>query len=147
MWRNVVWTMDYMCAPTFDCLVPLLWPGNSTEINWVYDTYDHGGTTFADTAGRFYNHLASSPDGVDFTAKPWGLCEFGTCENQCPANADQYFLDAKNAVVATAYPNLKLYQIYADSSNNASPGYPTHYDFDGWGSTTPRSPSAVLSFV
>lgn len=132
---NVVWAMDYMSDPAYDCLVPQLWPGNVTRVDWVfYDTYDHDnttGTTFAGTAGRFYSFLAGRPGGIDFAAKPWGLGEFGTCKNPSTVNARQYYLDAKNAVAAGTYPNLKLYQVFAISDAHTSPGCLTDYDPNG----------------
>lgn len=132
---NVVWAMDYMSDSTFDCLVPQLWPGNATRVDWVfYDSYDHdnkAGTNFADTAGRFYNYLATSPGGIDFAAKPWGLGELGTCVNASPANSQQYWLDASTAVAEDSYPNLKLYQVFAISNAQTSPGCLTDFDPDG----------------
>lgn len=132
---NVVWAMDYMSDPKYNCLVPLLWPGHATDIDWVfYDSYDHdnsGGTTFANTAGSFYNFLAGNPGGIDFAAKPWGLGEFDTCKNPSVSNAQRYYLDAKKAVAANTYPNLKLYQVFAVSNAHTSPGCLTDYDPNG----------------
>ena len=134
---NVIWTMNYMSYAGVTCLVPQLWPGSSL-VDWVfYDTYDRASTdTFDNTAGRFYNYLASNPQGINFTAKPWGLGEFGTCRNTSPSNAQQYYLDAAAALKANTYPNLHLYQVYADTGNSAGYGCLTDYDAD------PTNPTA-----
>jgi len=129
---NVVWAMDYMSYPKWDCLVPQLWPGNNL-VDWVlYDSYDHddkAGSNWSDTVGRFYHLLEqdSSPS-VDFDAKPWGLGEFNTCQNGSAANTQQYFLQAKQAIDSDAYPRLRMYNIFADTGGGtASPGCLTDY--------------------
>jgi hypothetical protein len=133
---NVIWAMDYMSYPKWDCLVPQLWPGNNL-VDWVlYDSYDHDnrfGSNWINTVGRFYHLLEqdSSPS-VNFDSKPWGLGEFNTCQNPSTANAVQYFLQAKQAIEANAYPRLKMYNIFADTAGNtASPGCLTDYNPDG----------------
>jgi hypothetical protein len=129
---NVIWTMDYMSYPHFDCLVPQLWPGNNL-VDWVlYDTYDHDntvGTTWANTVGRFYHVLENdSSPSVDFDSKPWGLGEFNTCQNPSSANTQQYFEQGKQAIESNAYPRLKMYNIFATTGGGtASRGCLTNY--------------------
>lgn len=134
---NVVWTMDYMGSyVSADCLVPQLWPGNNL-VDWVlYDAYDHdnkNGTNWSDTVGRFYHVLEQdSSRSVDFDAKPWGLGEFGTCQTPSTANSLQYFLQAKQSIESNAYPRLKMYLMFAVSSQgHTSKGCLTDYDPDG----------------
>lgn len=129
---NVIWTMNYMSYPHFDCLVPQLWPGNDL-VDWVlYDTYDHDnttGTTWANTVGRFYNTLESdSSPSVDFDSKPWGLGEFNTCQNPSLANTQAYFQQGAQAIRDNTYPRLKMYNIFATTGGGtASRGCLTNY--------------------
>jgi hypothetical protein len=133
---NVIWTMDYMSYPHFDCLVPQLWPGNSL-VDWIlYDSYDHDntiGTTWYNTVGRFYQTLEqdSSPS-TDFDSKPWGLGEFNTCQNGSSANTLQYFQQAKQSLEDNTYPRLKMYNIFATTGGGtASTGCLTDYAPNG----------------
>lgn len=130
---NVVWAMDYQAPANgqYDCLVPLLWPGNSL-VDWViYDTYSRNGhATWANTVGRFYQVLSSdSSPSVDFDAKPWGLGEFSTCSNANTSAANDFYLQAKSAFQADTYPRLKMYLVYADSGGpKAGPGCLSNYN-------------------
>jgi hypothetical protein len=130
---NVVWAMDYQAPANgrYDCLVPLLWPGNSL-VDWViYDTYSRNGyATWDNTVGRFYHVLASdSSPSVDFNSKPWGLGEFGTCANANTAAANDFYVQAKNAFDAGTYPKLKMYLAYADTGGHqAGPGCLSNYN-------------------
>jgi hypothetical protein len=130
---NVVWAMDYQAPATglYDCLVPLLWPGNSL-VDWViYDTYSRNGqATWANTVGRFYRVLSSdSSPSVNFDAKPWGLGEFSTCSNASTSAANDFYLQAKSAFQANTYPRLKMYLVYADSGGpKAGPGCLSNYN-------------------
>jgi len=141
---NVVWAMDYQAPANgqYDCLVPLLWPGNSL-IDWViYDTYSRNGhATWQNTVGRFYQVLArdSSPS-VDFDAKPWGLGEFSTCSNTNTTAANDFYLEAKSAFEANLYPRLKMYLVYADSGGpKAGPGCLSNYNNFGQSDTTKQA--------
>jgi hypothetical protein len=133
---NVVWAMDYQAPANgrYDCLVPLLWPGNSL-VDWViYDTYSRNGyATWDNTVGRFYHVLASdSSPSVDFNSKPWGLGEFGTCANANTAAANDFYVQAKNAFDAGTYPKLKMYLAYADTGGHqAGPGCLSNYNSYG----------------
>jgi len=133
---NVVWAMDYQAPASgmYDCLVPLLWPGNSL-VDWVtYDSYSRNGhATWDNTVGRFYHVLASeSSPSVDFNAKPWGLGEFGTCSNANTAAANDFYLQAKSAFDAGSYPKLKMYLVFASSGGpKAGPGCLSNYTNSG----------------
>jgi hypothetical protein len=133
---NVIWTMNYMSYPHFDCLVPQLWPGNSL-VDWVlYDSYDHDnsiGTTWGNTVGRFYQTLENdSSPSVDFDSKPWGLGEFNTCYNNSPANTLAYFQQAREAIQDNTYPRLKMFNIFATTGDgSASQGCLTDYAPNG----------------
>jgi hypothetical protein len=146
---NVIWAIDYQGDPTFDCLVPQLWPGNNL-IDWVlYDSYDHDtklGSTWSNTVGRFYQFLSqTSSPSVDFDAKPWGLGEFNTCKNKSSANTVQYFQQAKQAIDANTYPNLKMYLIFsATGSGHSSKGCLP--DYTPGGQLDPSKDSVVKEF-
>jgi len=133
---NVVWTMDYMSYPKWDCLVPQLWPGNKL-VDWVlYDSYDHDngtGSNWSNTVGQFYNLLEQdSTPATDFDSKPWGLGEFNTCQNRSQANALAYFQQARQAIEDNTYPRLKMYNIFADTGGGtASRGCLTDYTPQG----------------
>jgi hypothetical protein len=121
---NVIWAMDYQAPPNghFDCLVPLLWPGNHL-VDWVlYDSYSRNSQgTWANTVGRFYNVLSrDSNPRVNFDSKPWGLGEFSTCSNPDNALAQNFYLQAKSAFEANVYPRLKMYLAYDDAGGPKS---------------------------
>jgi Glycosyl hydrolase family 26 len=134
--HNVIWTMDYMSFPKWDCLVTQLWPGNNL-VDWVlYDTYDHdtlAGSNFTNTAGTFYQLLENdSSPSVDFDAKPWGLGEFNTCANRSSANTLAYFQQARQAIEDNTYPRLHMFNIFADTGGGtASQGCLTDYTPNG----------------
>lgn len=78
--NNVVWVMDYMNWPPWDCLIPDLWPGNDL-VDWVtFNGYQLSGNgTFTSAVGHIYNLLQSRTDATHaFTSKPWG-CWNGAC--------------------------------------------------------------------
>jgi hypothetical protein len=133
---NVIWAMDYS-APAhglFSCLVPQLWPGNNL-VDWVlYDAYSRTAQgTWANTVGPFYDLLLhDSSARVNFTSKPWGLGEFGTCTNPDTALAQQFYLQAKAALQANAYPRLKMYLAFESAGGpKAGPGCLSNYTASG----------------
>jgi hypothetical protein len=147
---NVVWAMDYQSDAKFDCLVPQLWPGNNL-VDWVfYDSYDHDdklGNNWSNTVGQFYQVLQNdSSASVDFDSKPWGLGEFGTCKNNSAANAEQYFVQAKQAIDDNTYPRLKLYNIFADSAGGTA-GKGCLTDYTATGQIDAQKNTAVKSLV
>jgi len=133
---NVIWVMDYQAPQNglYDCLVPLLWPGNGL-VDWVvYDTYSRKpGATWDNTVGRFYHVLSNaSTPRVDLKSKPWGLGEFGTCSNPSAAAASDFYVQAKSAFDANTYPRLKMYLAYADTGGpRAGPGCLSNYNSSG----------------
>ena len=75
--ENVVWVMNYMGYPTWDCVVEDLWPGND-YVDWVmWNPYPRN-TSWTLRIGHFYDLLTAKSDAEhDFLSKPWGLGEFG----------------------------------------------------------------------
>jgi len=117
---NVVWVMNYMGYSAWDCLVPLMWPGNS-YVDWVtFDIYGTGSTLFTSSVQRFYNILTADSNATDdFLSKPWGAGEFGYGPggSSTDANALAYFNDANTAMANNTFPKLKLLDIYDTSTN------------------------------
>ena len=133
---NVIWVMDYQAPPNgrYDCLVPLLWPGNDL-VDWVvYDTYSRNPyATWDNTVGRFYRVLSSySTPSADFKSKPWGLGEFGTCSNPSTTAASDFYVQAKDSFETNAYPRLKMYLAYTSTGGpQAGPGCLSNYNQNG----------------
>lgn len=123
---NVVWTMNYMGYQAWNCLVPLLWPGNS-YVDWItYDPYgggSHTSTLFDESVSPFYNYLSQTSDAThDYLSKPWGLAEHGAWANSgtTQAGAIDYWNQAKNAIVNRTYPKLKMFMTFDTSVNGSS---------------------------
>jgi hypothetical protein len=139
---NVVWTMNYMGYQAWNCLVPLLWPGNS-YVDWVtYDPYGGGtssSTLFNDSVSPFYNYLSQNSDSThDYLSKPWGLAEQGAWANggTNQAGAIDYWNQAANAITNNTYPNLKMFLTFDTSVNGTSQ---VGTDFNGQPSTTEQT--------
>lgn len=131
---NVVWVMNYMSYQVWDCLVPQLWPGNNL-VDWVaMDPYPVPSTpTWAGTVGRFYNVLLKDESpATDFTSKPWAVAEFGTCYFTQESQSYTYFQEAKQALDANTYPNLKMYILFdSNEGPGANNGCLTNYTSSG----------------
>ncbi len=110
---NVVWVMNYMNYPTWDCMVDDLWPGNSL-VDWVlFESYSYGNSSsFTASTSHFYNLLTSESDSThDYLSKPWGIGEFGTNATVASVH-DTYFTGIKADLDSNEYPNLKLLSVY-----------------------------------
>lgn len=136
--NNVVWTMNYMGYAAWNCLVPLLWPGND-YVDWVtYDPYGGGtqsSTLFNDSVSPFYTYLSQNSDAThDYLSKPWGLAEQGAWANggTTQAAAIDYWNQAATALANNTYPNLKMYMAFDTSVNGSSQ---VGMDFNGQPST------------
>lgn len=113
---NVVWNMNYMSYNAYDCLVPLLWPGNN-YVDWVtFDPYAGGTTSFAASVQPFYDLLTTKSDAThDYNSKPWGLSEFGYWNqngNSTETQAPIYWQQVKAAIQNNTFPKLKLYSVF-----------------------------------
>jgi hypothetical protein len=150
---NVVWTMNYMGYANWNCLVPLLWPGNA-YVDWVtFDPYGGGtqsSTLFNDSVSPFYTYLSQTSDAThDYLSKPWGLAEHGAWSNggTTQAGATDYWNQAKNAILNNTYPHLKMYMTFDTSVNGSSE---VGLDFNGQSNIAEQTAyngfaSAVLS--
>lgn len=119
---NVVWVMNYMGYSKWNCLVPMLWPGNS-NVDWVvYDPYSGGGESYSNGVQNLYSYLSQNSDSAHaYTSKPWGLAEHGYNNangNSSESNAATYWNQAKAAI--DSYPNLKMYLVFDTNVNGTT---------------------------
>ena len=118
---NVVWVMNYMSYDKWDCLLDELWPGDNL-VDWVgFDAYQGRGS-WDDTVGRYYRLLNDhARPGHDYAGKPYILMEFGSNNpDQPPSWTCQIYADAKAALDAGDYPNLRGYLIWDSHANGAN---------------------------
>jgi hypothetical protein len=118
--------MNYMGYSNWDCLVPLLWPGND-YVDWVtYDPYGGGtatNTLFNDSVTPFYNYLTQNSDAThDYLSKPWGLAEHGAWANggTTQAGATSYWNQAATAITNNTFPRLKMFLTFDTNVNGSS---------------------------
>lgn len=123
---NVVWTMNYMGYSGWNCLVPLLWPGNG-YVDWIaYDPYGSGtrsGSLFNDSVAGFYRYLSENSSAKHaYLSKPWGLAEHGAGSKNgtTQAGAIDYWNQAAAAVRNGTFPRLKMYLAFDTSVNGSS---------------------------
>lgn len=110
---NVVWVMDYMNYPRWDCLVPLLYPGNDL-VDWVmFNAYGGASTpNFVANTQRFYDLLTSTSDaGHDYLSKPWGIVEWNM-RNATAAQGAAYYQQAATALTNGTFPRLRAYMVF-----------------------------------
>lgn len=119
---NVVWVVNYMGTPKWNCMYKDLWPGNNL-VDWVmWDPYNFGSETLRwdDRTDDFYGWMTANSSATHaYTSKPWGLAEWGTSETT-QKTAYRWYDEAKAAVEANAFPNLKLYAVF-DSGDSKTP--------------------------
>lgn len=124
---NVVWVMNYMGYSSWDCLVPLLWPGNS-YVDWImWDAYASGtgsGANFTTNISHFYNYLtANSTSTYNYASKTWGLAEHGY-NNANGVSTQQkaidYWTQGAVAIQDNTFPLLKAYVAFDTSTNGTS---------------------------
>jgi hypothetical protein len=120
---NVVWVISYQGYAPFDCLKTALYPGNDL-VDWItFEAYPDNSETISSKIANEYNQLTTESDAThDFTSKPWGIGEFGTCSVTSDTAAAQVYTQLKGLIDSNAYPRLKMYMVYDDTGNNAGPG-------------------------
>jgi hypothetical protein len=125
--NNVVWVMNYMGYANWNCLVPMLWPGNS-YVDWItYDAYGSGtgaGANFTQNIADFYGYLSSNSDATHaYTSKVWGLAEHGYSNANGVSThqkAIDYWNQATAAIQNNTFPLLKAYMVFDTSTNGTS---------------------------
>jgi hypothetical protein len=109
---NVVWVMNYMGYPGWDCMVDDLWPGNDL-VDWIFfESYSNEKGSFVQQTAATYNLLTSNSNAThDYLSKPWGIGEFGSYA----ASSDvehAYYDGIKQALDANTFPKIKLLSVY-----------------------------------
>jgi hypothetical protein len=109
---NVVWALDFVGYPTWDCMIDDLWPGNSL-VDWIlWDPYMTNSRDFSESVGSLYYTLTSLSDAQhDYLSKPWGLGEFGDLSSS-DATQNQFYSTVKESLDTNEFPKLKLLTLY-----------------------------------
>ncbi len=112
---NVVWVIDYMNYPPWDCLVADLYPG-SNLVDWVmFNAYGSGSApNFQANVSRFLQLLSTDQarnPALDFNSKPMGIVEWDI-HNATGPQEYAYFDQAKQAVESNMFPQLRAYMIF-----------------------------------
>lgn len=129
---NVVWVMNYMNYFRWDCVVPLLYPGDA-YVDWImFNAYgSHVRPDFATNVDRFSQLLTRlSTGGRDLLAKPWGIVEWGVY-NATQEQAISYYRQATSALEADRFPNLHAYMIFDSPGAHDQGGLRIAYDDRG----------------
>jgi len=118
---KVVWVMNYMNYPKFDCMIDELWPGNDL-VDWIsFNGYHstNNNVSYEYEVGRFYNLLTarSGESGNDYLSKPWGIVEWGI-HSSTQQNAYLYYQQAKAATEANRFPKLGFYMVFDNGDQN-----------------------------
>jgi hypothetical protein len=134
---NVVWVMDYMNYPKWDCLVPQLYPGDS-YVDWVmFNGYGSSyQPDYVKNVDHFYQLLTKlSTTGRNYLGKPWGIVEWGV-HDASQGTAAAYYDAARNALDTNRFPKLKAYMVFDSPGANDQPGLRIEYSDKGKLDTT-----------
>lgn len=130
--RNVVWVMDYMNHPRWDCLVPMLYPGDR-YVDWImFNAYGTGrAPDFVQNVTRFQQLLAGlHGPRRQLLIKPWGIVEWGV-HDATPRQARRYYLQAAKALSDNTFPNLRAFLIFDSPGTHGQGGLRVRYDDTG----------------
>lgn len=129
---NVVWVMDYMNYKRWDCLVPLLYPGDA-YVDWImFNGYGSASKPdFVANVDRFYR-LLESLSTVDrrLTDKPWGIVEWGV-HDATQEQVIAYYRRAAQAVADNRFPRLEAYLVFDSPGTHDQDGLRIRYDDAG----------------
>ncbi|MGH9224486.1 MAG: hypothetical protein ACRD2W_12070 [Acidimicrobiales bacterium] len=129
---NVVWVMNYMNYPPWDCLVHDLWPGNDA-VDWVaFEAYwSEQRPTWNETVGTFYRFLETNSNAVHtFKAKPWGVAEFGAW-NASPRQVRRFYTSARDAIAYDLFPRLEMFLAFDSPGQEGYQDLRVGYGADG----------------
>lgn len=129
---NVVWVMNYMNYFRWDCVVPLLYPGDD-YVDWImFNAYGSWiRPDFVANVDRFSQLLTRiSTDGRDLLGKPWGIVEWGV-HDATQEQAISYYRQAMAALEAGRFPNLHAYLIFDSPGAHDQGGLRVAYGDDG----------------
>jgi hypothetical protein len=145
---NVVWAMDYMNYPPWNCLIPDLYPGDQ-YVDWItFNAYDNGTTeSFDNDISNIYNILINDSSGnQDFLSKPWGIVESGITGES--VDAEETFYDQEKAALDNStFPKLKMYMIYDSQDQGSSSGANYRVGYDDSGTLDTAKGQHYYSFV
>lgn len=129
---NVVWVMNYMNYFRWDCVVPLLYPGDD-YVDWImFNGYGSDWRPdFVANVDRFYQLLSGlSTRERDLLGKPWGIVEWGI-HDASQQQAISYYQQATAALEAYRFPNLHAYMIFDSPGTHDQGGLRIAYDDQG----------------
>ena len=118
--NRVVWVMNYMNYPKFDCMIDDVYPGDA-YVDWISFNGYHSTNTnvsYQYEVGRFYDILTnqSTPEH-DYASHPWGIVEWGI-HSSTQQNAYLYYRQAKAATEQNVFPKLGFYMIFDNGDQN-----------------------------
>ncbi len=114
---NVVYVLNYINYPTWDCVIDDMYPGDD-YVDWIlFNAYGGvDGRTFAQNISGFYSLLTTHSNvstSHDYLSKPWGIAEW-SARNTTETQGVTYFNQAKSTVESNQFSNLKLYLTFDD---------------------------------
>ena len=145
---NVVWVMDYMNDPTWQCLVNDLYPGDNL-VDWIlFNAYGSGSSpNFDNVVSSFYNYLTANSDAAhDYLAHPWGIAEWGI-NGYTVAKEEAYYDQAKTALDGNMFPNLKAYVVFDENAEGSATGNSCRVGYDDNGTWDPTKASHYYAFA
>jgi hypothetical protein len=139
---NVVWDINYMNYPAWDCMIDDLWPGNNL-VDWIfYESYSNT-ESFAAETSHFYNLLSTTSDAThDYLSKPWGIGEFGTRAATATARS-AYYAGIAHDLDTGMFPRLKLLSVFDEIGPGT--GYDYRVAYDGQAQTSSQDLAAFVS--
>jgi hypothetical protein len=145
---NVVWAMDYMNYPPYNCRVDDLYPGDDL-VDWiVFDAYQHNNTdvSFVHRVQNMYDLLAAnSAPGHDYLSKPWGIVEWGI-NKSTQQSAYLFYHQAQMAVEGKVFPRLHLYLVF-DHGNYDNNDFSHRVAYTTSGTFDPAEQDAFNAFA
>ena len=143
---NVVWAVDYMNYPTWDCLVPDVYPGDSM-VDWIMFNGYATTNNFVTNVQRFQNLLTADTDAThSFTSKPWGIVEWGIHGFTEPQQV-AYYDQAKAALDAGTLPLIKAYMIFDENDQGSATGQNLRVGYDDDGTLDPTKQAHYTAFA
>ncbi|HSX30595.1 MAG TPA: fibronectin type III domain-containing protein [Candidatus Saccharimonadales bacterium] len=154
--NNVVWVMDYMNYSPWDCLVPDLYPGNQTEIDWVmYNAYTTLTATSQPNLNSLVDHFHGLLQSKNIVGQPGqpaeGIVEWGitgpTTSSTTTSREMTYYDQAKAMVENPAYHYLKAYMHFDEQDQGLATGTNFRVGYDDNGTKDPAKGAHYYAFA
>ncbi|WP_148571403.1 fibronectin type III domain-containing protein [Nocardioides caldifontis] len=117
---NVVWVMNYMNYPAYECMIDDLWPGDE-YVDWItFNGYQGGNNdvSFEKRVREMYDVLLrESNQEHDYASKEWGIVEW-SIHSASRANTYLYYQQARQAVENNVFPKLNFYMVFDNQDAN-----------------------------